>query len=110
MPDEFQIYEDGVIAVKLFARNGDDQVLKLAIRYLKPQDSIYPDGSTSKVTNIMCGETDWFVIPHSFALAIGKTLVEQKVAGDLDGFNEEGFKRMVDWLIDADKIEAVMAY
>lgn len=112
MSVDYLIYEDGVIAIKLFAENADKEksgLFHLAICYLKPQDTIYKNGEIGKVTNIMNGETDWFILPTSFGYAIGKRLIEQKVAG-LDCFDENGFKRMVDWLIDMEEINDAMEY
>ena len=112
MSVDYLIYEDGVIAVKLLAKNIDKEksgLFHLAIRYLKPQDTIYKNGEIGKVTNIMNGETDWFILPTSFGYAISKSLIEQKIAG-LDCFNEDGFKRMIDWLIDMEEIDDSMSY
>ena len=112
MAINYLVYEDEVIAVKLLAENISKEqsgLFYLAIRYLKPRDFNDKDGNVSKTTNIMAGETDWFILPHSFAVAIGKTLIEQKVSG-LDGFNEEGFKRMINWLIDMEEIKDAMCY
>ena len=112
MSIDYLIYEDSVIAVKLFAvdeSNAERGLYELATRYLKPQNTKYKDGSVGKVTNAMGGETDWFILPASFAYAVGKTLIEQKVSG-LDGFNEDGFRKMIDWLIDMEVIQDAMVY
>ena len=65
---EYPIYEDGVIAVKLWAENTskkDNSLFYLAIRYLKPQGTKSKDGDIRKITNIMGGETNWlFSLTH----------------------------------------------
>lgn len=112
MSIDYPIYEDGVVAVKLLAQNADSderQTFTLAIRYLPPQDIWKKDGSISKTTNIMGGETDWFIVPYSFSVAIAKSLMEQKVAG-LTNFSDEGFSRMISWLVEMEEINDAMCY
>lgn len=106
------IYEDGEIAAELWATDAtsaERNLWHLAIRYLSPPDYLRKDGGTVKVSNVMGGETDWFVLPHSFGVAIAKSLIEQKVAG-LSGFSEYGFARMVEWLIEMSEISDAMCY
>lgn len=111
MSIDYQIYEDGVIAVNLtavdesYAQSG---LYDLAMRYLKPRDTIYKwvDRQSSKRD----GRWNRLVYPSaSFAYAIGKTLIEQKVVG-LDGFNEDDFQKMLEWLIDLEEIHDAMVY
>jgi len=112
MSVDYLIYEDGVIAVKLLTEDPDKEksgLFSLAVRYLQPQDYRDKNENVTKTTNIMGGETDWFILPASFGYAIGKTLIEQKVSG-LDCFDEDGFKRMLDWLIDMEEISDSMVY
>lgn len=112
MSVEYPIYEDTVIAVKLFAEDetfAERQLFYLALRYLPPQDNYRKDGSISKTINIMGGETDWFIVPHTFGVAIAKTLIEQKVTG-LTAFSEDGFSRMISWLIEMEEINDAMCY
>ena len=56
----------------------------------------------------MGGETDWFVLPHTFGKTIGKTIgkkmFEQKNAG-LEGFDE-----LKKWLIEYEIIDDSMCY
>ena len=63
-------------------------------------------------TNIMGGETQWFLLPHSFGVAVGRNLVEQEVAGDglSNFFDEIAFKRMVDWLVEMEEFSEAMCY
>jgi hypothetical protein len=54
--------------------------------------------------------TTW---PHySFGVAVGRTLIEQKVADcGLEGyFDEPGFKRMVRWLVEMEELTDSMCY
>ena len=106
------VYEGGEISVALWAADttfAERNLWHLAIRYLSPQDYLSKVGGTVKVSNLMGGETDWFVIPHSFGVAIAKSLIEQKVAG-LSGFSEDGFAKMVEWLIEMEEISDAMSY
>jgi hypothetical protein len=106
------IYEDGEIAAVLWATDttsAERNLWHLAIRYLCPQDYLRKDGSTVGVSNMTGGETEWFVVPHSFGVAIAKSLIEQKAAG-LSGFSEDGFTRMVEWLIEMSEISDAMCY
>jgi len=57
----------------------------------------------------MGGETEWFILPHSFGAAVGKHLIAQNVAG-LYGFHEEGFLKMVSWLVEMEEIQDSMNY
>ena len=112
MSVEYLVYEDDVIAVKLSAIDTASEkvfLFHLAIRYLIPKNYQNKENKTIEVTNMMGGETDWFILPYSFGIAIGKTLIEQKVSG-LTGFDEGGFQRMVNWLIEMEEISDAMSY
>lgn len=112
MKIEHPIYEDGVIAIALNAVNESDaenSLFNLAIKYLKPENYKNSEGELVKLTNVMGGETDWFIIPSSLGFPMAKTLVEQKVSG-LRGFNEDGFQKMINWMIEMEEIECGMSY
>jgi hypothetical protein len=79
------------------------------MRWLLPKPHKGKDGQVVQTTNIMGGETDWFLLPHSFGAAVGRTLIEQKVGG-LEFFHEDGFKRMVSWLVEMEELEDGMCY
>ena len=115
MQIKYPVYNDIVIAVALFAEDESaDQksLLNLAIRWLPPQPLKGKDGKTVETTNIMGGETDWFILPHSFGVAVGRRLIEQKVAdsGLAENFDENGFKRMVSWLVEMNELCDAMCY
>jgi len=115
MEPNYIIYDDGEISVGLFAKDVEaDQkhLLSLGMRWLSPQPYKDEHGQTVMSTNIMGGETQWFLIPHSFGVAVARTLIEQKVAdcGLADYFNEEAFKRMVSWLVEMDELTGAMCY
>lgn len=57
----------------------------------------------------MGGETDWFVLPHTFGATIGKKLFEQYNAG-LEGFDKSEVEILKNWLIDLEIIDNVMCY
>lgn len=109
-----QIYVDDVIEVALFAENPDSaerQIFNLAIRYLQPKTYKNKEGKVIEVTNLMGGETDWFIVPYTFSVSIAKTLIEQKITGvGLPEFNENGFKKMVRWLIEMEEVNDSMCY
>ncbi len=112
MKVEHPIYEDGVIAVVLLAENASSakrSLFQIALRYLPPQSYVGKDGNTVKITNWMGGETDWFIVPYSFGVAIAKSLIEQHVSG-LSGFSEDGFGRMVSWLVEMEEVSDAMCY
>lgn len=109
---ELTVYEDGVISVSIVAADpgkAERNLWHLAIRWLAP--GAYRDraGDTVQLTNIMGGETDLFLMPHTFGAAIGKNLVEQHVSG-LPGFHAAGVARMVAWLIDMEELTSGMCY
>lgn len=109
---KYPVYEDGEIAVVLCAENNaaeQKQLFSLAMRYLSPQPYHDRSGNLIKTSNKMGGETDWFILPHSFGSAIGKRLIEQKVSG-LSGFNESGFAKLVAWLVEMEEISDAMCY
>jgi hypothetical protein len=112
MSIEYLIYEDGVIAVMLLAENevaAQKSLFTLAMRYLPPGSYRDKSDSLVKMTNCMGGETDWFILPYSFSVAIGRYLIEQKTAGLL-GFSDDGFTKMVNWMIEMEEIPDAMCY
>lgn len=78
MSVDYPVYEDDVIAVKLSAADGTAAKISLfylSIRYLLPKNYQNKNGDTVETTNMMDGETDWFILPYSFGVAIGKKLI-----------------------------------
>ena len=109
---KYLVYEDGVISVALQVADSDDDqndLLHVAMKWLDPNPLRHKDGTTLETTNLMGGETAWFLLPHTFGAAIGMKLVEQKTAG-LPGFNEVGFSRLVRWLIEMEYLDDSMCY
>ncbi|MCP4347873.1 MAG: hypothetical protein GY795_20410 [Desulfobacterales bacterium] len=109
---KYIVYDDEVISVGLNIENTDADerdLIQLTIRWLKPKSYKKKDGTIAEITNIMGGETSWFILPHSFGVAVGKKLVEQKTAG-LSGFQEDGFNRMVKWLVEMEHLDDSMCY
>ena len=103
------VYEDTVIAVALVSTTHGHPSASLALRWLQPRPYTAKDGSTIEPTNSMGGATDWFVVPVTYAAAIGRTLVEQNAAG-LKGFDEDGFAALVSWLVDDQELHDSMCY
>lgn len=109
---EFTVYSDGVISVSLIAEDVDraeKHLWHLAVRWLPPMTCRDKAGNVMQTTNIMGGETEPFLLPHTFGTAVGMRLVEQKVSG-LSGFHDEGFSRMVAWLVDDGELTDAMCY
>jgi hypothetical protein len=109
------IYNDKDIEVGLFNDDDsadDENIIHLGIRWLEPPAYNSSDGKTILNTNIMGGETGWFLLPHSFGAAVGRKLIEQKAAdcGLAEFFNDNAYKRMVAWLVDMDEISGAMEY
>ena len=106
------IYDDGVISIGLHVENtetDENDLFHIAIKWLTPEPYQQKDGTIVETTNIMGGETSWFVLPYSIGTAVGKKLAEQKIAG-LPGFHESGFNRMVKWLVEMEYIDDSMCY
>ena len=61
------------------------------------------------MTNHMGGETAWFVIPQTYAAAVGRTLVEQHATGT-PGFAADGFAALVEWLVEDEELTQGMGY
>jgi hypothetical protein len=57
----------------------------------------------------MDGETEWFILPYDFAVAVARSLIERRTGG-LQGFNDAGFKAMVKWLLDEEAISDALCY
>lgn len=103
------LYKDSVIEVKILTDDDNELLKSIALRYLKTGSYKGKDGQEVLVTNAMGGETDWFVLPHTFGATIGKKLFEQYNAG-LEGFDKRAVKILKEWLIDIEIIDDSMCY
>jgi hypothetical protein len=103
------LYKDSVIEVKILTNANNESLKCIALRYIKPNDYKDKDGNKIHVTNAMGGETDWFILPHTFGATIGKKLFEQYNAGLL-GFDKNGITILKNWLIDMEIIDDSMCY
>ena len=110
MEPKYTVYQDGTIAVGLFT--GEKDVLRLGLRWLRPEPLRGKDGQLQETTNVMGGETQWFLLPDSFGAAVGRRLIEQRVAdcGLTQFFDEAGFRAMVSWLIAGEELSDAMCY
>ena len=103
------LYSDSVIEVAIIVDDKDELHKGLALKYLKP--GIFKDkfGKDVLITNSMGGETDWFILPHTFGAVVGKKLFEQFNAG-LEGFDKGEVEVLKHWLIDMEIIDDAMCY
>ena len=87
----------GEIAVGILQKDGQ-QVL--ALRWCPGDESCRPwPGS----------ETDWFLIPFTFASAIGRSLAQLHATGHA-GIDPDGFQVMAEWLIENEGLDDAMCY
>jgi hypothetical protein len=104
------LYKDSVIEVKILTKYDNELLKSLAMRYIKPPiDYKDKNGNNVLLTNAMCGETDWFVLPQTFGTTIGKKLFEQYNAGLL-GFDKDEIEILKHWLIEMEIIDDAMCY
>ncbi len=114
MTVEHRVYDDDVIAIALLTHSKASDEREsfsrhLGIKWLPPSGYRDKQGVEVPTTNIMGGETGWFILPLTLGAAIGKQLIEQKAAG-LPGFDEAGFAAMVEWLLEGEDIFDGMCY
>ncbi len=103
------LYNDSVIEVKILTDDTNESLKSIALRYIKPSNFKDKNGNDVLVTNAMGGETEWFILPHTFGATIGKKLFEQYNAGLL-GFDKNGIEILKNWLIDMEIIDDAMCY
>lgn len=102
-----KVYDDGIVAVAM-VEPADTVVPSRALRWLPPEP-YRKDGKIIETTNLMGGETDWFVLPHTLAVGVAKQLIELKVT-EMPCFDDEGFALMVKWLVDLEELNDAMCY
>jgi hypothetical protein len=54
-------------------------------------------------------DSEWVLLPHDFAVCVARRLIEKKAAG-MDGIREEGFRRMMIYLLDEEEIVPNIRY
>ena len=52
--------------------------------------------------------TGWFLVPFTFASAIGRSLIEMEAAGF--GLDPAGFQSLVAWLVEDDGVQDCLCY
>jgi len=103
------LYKDSVIEVKILVEQSNKSLKSIALKYVKPVNYSDSNGNEVTVTNAMGGETDWFTLPYTFGIAIGRTLFEQYNAG-LVGFEKTEVAVLKEWLIEMEVISDAMCY
>ena len=103
------LYKDSVIEVKILIEQSNKSLKSIALKYVKPINYNDNNGNEVIVTNAMGGETDWFILPYTFGVTIGRILFEQYNAGLL-GFNKTGIKILKEWLIEMEIVNDSMYY
>ncbi len=109
MTPEIIVYNDAVFAVGMINTNKEKEIFHLSIKYAKPEPIRNQRGQIEEISNIMGGETDWFILPHTFAVGVVKVLIELKVSG-MFGFSEEGFQKMVNYFVEMEDIQDGVSY
>ena len=104
------VYDDDIISVGLFKEVSNEKTFHLAMKWNEPKPYIGKSGELVETSNFMNGETNWFILPFTFAVSISKTLIEQKNTGMSKFFKKEGFNLLVNWLIDMEAITDAMCY
>ncbi|MDZ7617236.1 MAG: hypothetical protein U1E05_09540 [Patescibacteria group bacterium] len=87
----------GEIAVGLMKKEGRTM---MALRWCPGNENI----STYPGT-----ETGWFLVPFTFASAIGRALAQLHATGHA-GINVDGFAAMAKWLIENEGLDDAMCY
>jgi len=103
------LYSDSVIEVRILTDENNKSIKHIALRYLAPCGYKDKNGADVMETNVMGGETNWFILPHTFGATVGKKLFEQYNAG-LDGFDKNEVETLRDWLVDMEIIDDAMCY
>ena len=104
-----KLYQDSVIEVKILSDNENQSLKSIALKYIKPRNYNDKFGNEVVVTNSMGGETEWFILPFTFAATVGKKLFEQYNAG-LEGFEVSEVEILKKWLIEMEIIDDAMCY
>jgi len=107
--NKINLYKDSVIEVGILIDSENNSLKNIALKYLKPKNYNDKDGNKIFVNNKMGGETDWFILPHTFGITIGKKLFEQHSTG-LKGFDKLGVEILKNWLIEFEVIDDAMCY
>ncbi|MCO6456473.1 MAG: hypothetical protein J5I93_14345 [Pirellulaceae bacterium] len=64
---------------------------------------------TPQVQSWQGEETGWFLMPYTFASAIGRSLAQLLATGH-EGVDPEGFQRMARWLSEVGGLDDAMCY
>ncbi len=89
----------------------NDDLMRLALRWTPPFEFTDEKGESQKILPWTEEETEWFLLPLDFSVSIAKMLIEKKVTKTLDGlFHEEGFEKMVNWLVDNERLLDAICY
>lgn len=104
------IYYDDIITIRISSQGDRDDILQISLRYYAPKNVKDKNGEVmGHLTYNMGGETDWFILPHTFGVEIGRKLFELYNAG-LDGFNKNAVLILKQWLKDMEVIHVAMCY
>jgi hypothetical protein len=87
----------GEIAVALVS---DGSRTMMALRWCDGNERLEPWSGSA---------TEWFVLPYTFASAIGSSLAQIHAGGTVD-FDEDGFSKMVTWLAENEGIDDGICY
>lgn len=109
MNPQIIIFDDQEFSVGMLATDKEKGIFHIAIKYNKPRPYKNKEGKVNEVTNLMGGETGWFILPHTFAVGIVKILLELKVSGT-SGFNNDGFQKMIKYFVEMEDLYDGIGY
>jgi hypothetical protein len=65
--------------------------------------------SDSRCLSWQEGAHEWFALPFTFSAAITRSLLQMKATG-LDGFDDAGFQKLVEWMTDYEAVDDSLCY
>ena len=104
------VFEGGgaEIAVALLTKANK---IRMALRWTPPAEYTNKNEEQKVYLPSTEKETEWFILPLDFSVAIAKMLIERKVTKGMDEwFNEAGFEKMIKWLVENESISDAICY
>lgn len=64
---------------------------------------------TGNAINYFGKDSEWILLPHEFAVCAAKRLIEKRAAG-MGGIRDDGFKKMMKYLLSQEEIIPAICY